>query len=155
MEIVLTFPDSGYPDVLFVTTEDSLVKEVVEAGAMEWGVHTAFLEVSFSGVFLPLHTKIVSHGVEGGSLLVVTLMRWIGLDILKSVDMRKRTGALVKKGVFPERTLHLDTPTFTNNVGDLYFAAAWIPEHVLALSFDNFNPLITVIADFFLVHSKN
>ena len=76
MQLSITFPDSGFPDLLFTATCDSLVKEASQTAADEWGVVASEIDIIFNGSLLPSNTKLVSHGIENDSELVVFVQRF-------------------------------------------------------------------------------
>eukprot|EP01060_Flectonema_neradi_P013528 TRINITY_DN20296_c0_g1_i1.p1 TRINITY_DN20296_c0_g1~~TRINITY_DN20296_c0_g1_i1.p1 ORF type:complete len:367 (+),score=34.70 TRINITY_DN20296_c0_g1_i1:47-1147(+) len=148
LQILVSFPDFGFPDVLSTVTVDSLVEEVAEVAAKEWGTSSEFFDLSLSGTMLPRSSKVISHGVDGSSELTASLVRWFGKSTLTDEAKREKVGMLVKKSNVS--ILRLDTPTFTDDTGALEFQAAWIPDGILDICFDNPNPSVTAVGSGFL-----
>eukprot|EP01060_Flectonema_neradi_P015530 TRINITY_DN22158_c0_g1_i1.p1 TRINITY_DN22158_c0_g1~~TRINITY_DN22158_c0_g1_i1.p1 ORF type:complete len:377 (+),score=56.96 TRINITY_DN22158_c0_g1_i1:48-1133(+) len=155
MQLFLTFPDSGYPDVLFIATANSIVKEAIESAAEEWGVVAAFLELSLHDNYLPPSSLLVSHGVESDLQLSASLLRWIGKDLLTDASTREEVRKLIKNGRFgSDARIPLNTPTFVGDNGCLVLKKEWIPKGITDLCFENPHPSVTSTSSGFLVGSK-
>eukprot|EP01060_Flectonema_neradi_P003219 TRINITY_DN12065_c0_g1_i1.p1 TRINITY_DN12065_c0_g1~~TRINITY_DN12065_c0_g1_i1.p1 ORF type:complete len:346 (+),score=43.32 TRINITY_DN12065_c0_g1_i1:41-1078(+) len=141
MQLTLTFPDADFPDVVFEATVESLVKDVVQAAADEWGIDAKFLEISFAGSAIPLDSRLMSHEVEAGSELTVSMVPVYGLDWF--TDSNKREKLMQRLSNIGEQELSLDAPTFTKD-GCFQFTMAWIQTR-LSISFVNVHPSITSV----------
>eukprot|EP01060_Flectonema_neradi_P039742 TRINITY_DN8870_c0_g1_i1.p1 TRINITY_DN8870_c0_g1~~TRINITY_DN8870_c0_g1_i1.p1 ORF type:complete len:421 (+),score=39.30 TRINITY_DN8870_c0_g1_i1:26-1264(+) len=121
MQLSVSFPDSGYPDVLFVATTDSVVKDAAEAAAEEWDINSEFLDISFCGEVVKRRTKLLSLGVEMDSQLTASLLPWTTKSLLTEEATRECVILLSKN-----QTLHLDTPTFADASGQVQFTSSWV-----------------------------
>ena len=52
MQLSVTFQDTGFPDVVFTASGESLVKDALQVAADEWGTDGDFLELSLAGSLL-------------------------------------------------------------------------------------------------------
>eukprot|EP01060_Flectonema_neradi_P021987 TRINITY_DN3012_c0_g1_i2.p1 TRINITY_DN3012_c0_g1~~TRINITY_DN3012_c0_g1_i2.p1 ORF type:complete len:397 (+),score=39.11 TRINITY_DN3012_c0_g1_i2:47-1192(+) len=139
MQIFVSFPDAGYPDIVFEVTAKSLVADAAQAAADEWDVDVDFLEISFDGSLIPLNSQLMSHGVEGGSQLTASLLRVFGNKWF--IDDTKRELLMRHLSRIDEQHLSLDTPTFATD-GCFQFDMAWIPNEI-EVSFVNPHPSVT------------
>eukprot|EP01060_Flectonema_neradi_P021986 TRINITY_DN3012_c0_g1_i1.p1 TRINITY_DN3012_c0_g1~~TRINITY_DN3012_c0_g1_i1.p1 ORF type:complete len:398 (+),score=43.09 TRINITY_DN3012_c0_g1_i1:47-1195(+) len=139
MQIFVSFPDAGYPDIVFEVTAKSLVADAAQAAADEWDVDVDFLEISFDGSLIPLNSQLMSHGVEGGSQLTASLLRVFGNKWF--IDDTKRELLMRHLSRIDEQHLSLDTPTFATD-GCFEFDMAWIPNKI-EVSFVNPHPSVT------------
>eukprot|EP01060_Flectonema_neradi_P028015 TRINITY_DN3768_c1_g1_i1.p1 TRINITY_DN3768_c1_g1~~TRINITY_DN3768_c1_g1_i1.p1 ORF type:complete len:296 (+),score=41.81 TRINITY_DN3768_c1_g1_i1:165-1052(+) len=140
MQVFVSFPDAGFPDVVFEAASKSLVADAARAAANEWGVDAEFLELSFSESVLPQNSQLVSHLIDGDSQLTASLIQVFGFNWFTDDDKRKKLMQHLSK--MGEKFLSLDTPTFTTD-GCFRFDLAWIPD--IEISFINPLPSITSV----------
>ena len=148
MQLSITFEDSGFSDVLFTASRDSLVKDVVEVAAGEWGADSDIIELTFDGSLLPAESRLLSHSVENGSLLVASRLQDFHMSWLFDVKKREKLQLLCQN-----KLLRLDTPSFVSG-RSLEFEADWLPTNVRDISFRNSCSSLTVVSDGFLRRSQ-
>eukprot|EP01060_Flectonema_neradi_P033856 TRINITY_DN5790_c0_g1_i1.p1 TRINITY_DN5790_c0_g1~~TRINITY_DN5790_c0_g1_i1.p1 ORF type:complete len:404 (+),score=51.36 TRINITY_DN5790_c0_g1_i1:48-1214(+) len=139
MQVFISFPDAGYLDVVFDVVSNSLVADAIQAAADEWGSDAEFLEMSFSGSVLPPNSRLMAHGVEGGSQLTVSLLRVFGCKWFS--NRGKRAQLWKHLSDMDERHITLDTPSFTTD-GHFKFDLTLVPDG-FEVSFINPHPSIT------------
>ena len=148
MQLSVTFPDAGFPDVVFTASGESLVKDALQVAADEWGTDADFLELSLAGSRLRAGSRLVSYGVEDGSLLDASVVRLFGLEWF--TDSAKRAKAFLRGERDQDGFLCLDTPTFAVD-GCLQFSnSEWFSDDVTNISFSNSEPSVTTVSDDFL-----
>eukprot|EP01060_Flectonema_neradi_P023953 TRINITY_DN3237_c1_g3_i1.p1 TRINITY_DN3237_c1_g3~~TRINITY_DN3237_c1_g3_i1.p1 ORF type:complete len:426 (+),score=63.03 TRINITY_DN3237_c1_g3_i1:49-1326(+) len=150
MQVVVSFPDSGLPDVVFEAAIESLVADATQAAAGEWGADAEFLEMSFSGSVLPQGSRLMSHGVEAGAQLLVSFLRVFGYRWFTCKEMNTKLMQHLSK--LGEKHLSLDTPTFATD-GHFRFDMTWLPVD-FEISFVNPHPSVTS-ASFRYSHSPD
>ena len=101
-------------------------------------------ELSFAGSLLRAGSRLVSHGVEDGSLLVASVVHLFGLEWF--TDAAKRAKAFLRGERDQDGFFCLDTPTFA--VGE------WFLDDVTNISFSNPEPSVTTVSDDFLSSSR-
>ena len=152
MQLSIAFPDTGFPDVIFTASGDSLVKDALQIAADEWGTDTDFLELSLAGARLSAGDRLVSYGVEDGSLLDASVVRLFGLEWF--TDAAKRAKAFLRGERDQDGFFCLDTPTFAVD-GCLQFSnSEWYSDDVTNISFSNSEPSVTTVSDDFLSSSR-
>eukprot|EP01060_Flectonema_neradi_P034304 TRINITY_DN5979_c0_g1_i1.p1 TRINITY_DN5979_c0_g1~~TRINITY_DN5979_c0_g1_i1.p1 ORF type:complete len:332 (+),score=40.51 TRINITY_DN5979_c0_g1_i1:159-1154(+) len=139
MQVFMSFPDSGFPDVVFEVVAESLVSDAAKAAASEWGVDAEFLEVSFCGLLIPSNSRLLTHGIEGSSQLVVSFPKVFGREWFTNVGKRKKLMEHLSSN--DEQHLSLDTPSFATD-GHFSFDMSWIQSEI-KVSFVNPDPSIT------------
>eukprot|EP01060_Flectonema_neradi_P020282 TRINITY_DN27820_c0_g1_i1.p1 TRINITY_DN27820_c0_g1~~TRINITY_DN27820_c0_g1_i1.p1 ORF type:complete len:360 (+),score=54.61 TRINITY_DN27820_c0_g1_i1:41-1081(+) len=153
MQLSISFPDSLYPDVLFIANINSLVKDAAEAAAHEWGTDPQLLELYFEGNPLPGDSILTSHGVVVDSQLTASLWRWVTKDMLVEAMKNDDLPQLMTR--FGSQTLILETPTFADYSGAVSFPRTWLPEEgVQSIRCGNPHPSVTSVAANFLRNSK-
>ena len=152
MQLSVTFPDTGFPDVVFTASGESLVKDALQVAADEWGTDADFLELSLAGSRLRAGSRLVSYGVEDGSLLDASVVRLFGLEWF--TDVAKRAKAFLRGERDQDGFLCLDTPRFAVD-GCLQFNnSEWFSDDVTNISFSNSEPSVTTVSDGFLSSSR-
>ena len=152
MQLSVTFPDTGFPDVVFTASGESLVKDALQVAADEWGTDADFLELSLAGSLLRGGSRLVSYGVEDGSLLDASVVRLFGLEWF--TDSAKRAKAFLRGERDQDGFFCLDTPTFAVD-GCLQFSnSEWFSDDVTNISFSNSEPSVTTVSDDFLSSSR-
>ena len=145
MQVVITCPDSGFIDVVFTATAESLVKDALNTAGEEWNVDTDFLEMSFGGTRLPMASLILSHGVESDSVLEVSEVILFGKEWFDDSDERKNN---LLKEKYQNKTLHFDTPTFT--IDGCLGLDQFLMKKASSISFSNPDCSVTSVGDSYL-----
>ena len=124
MQVSISCRDGDFPAVPFVVTEDTLVSDAIEAASDEWGAGFQNCKLCCEGKVLPMSSKLVSHGIEGGAQLEV-LKELLGWSI---EDMNAFEGTIeellqfcddegflpVNTQLFVSQELELRNPTITS-----------------------------------------
>eukprot|EP01060_Flectonema_neradi_P011180 TRINITY_DN1826_c0_g1_i1.p1 TRINITY_DN1826_c0_g1~~TRINITY_DN1826_c0_g1_i1.p1 ORF type:complete len:458 (+),score=57.30 TRINITY_DN1826_c0_g1_i1:43-1374(+) len=139
MQVFVSFPGSEFPAVVFEAVAESLVADVIQSAADEWGTDADFLVLSFNGNLIPSGSRVFSHGVVGGSELTTSLLQVFNAEWF--TDDAKREKLMKHLSRSGERHLSLDTPSFATR-GCFQFDMWWVPDGI-EISFINPHPSIT------------
>eukprot|EP01060_Flectonema_neradi_P024471 TRINITY_DN3334_c0_g1_i3.p1 TRINITY_DN3334_c0_g1~~TRINITY_DN3334_c0_g1_i3.p1 ORF type:complete len:323 (+),score=43.07 TRINITY_DN3334_c0_g1_i3:46-969(+) len=148
MELLVSFPDSGLPHVMFEAKTDTLVRDLIKVAANEWGIAAHNLGISWEGELLPANSRLLSHGLNGSSELTASFETFLfGKEWFASSEKTDEAFRLMKER--GEQVLHLDTPTFARG-GTLEFKMAWLTHPVRGLSFRHADNNVTTVSSNFL-----
>eukprot|EP01060_Flectonema_neradi_P003694 TRINITY_DN12397_c0_g1_i2.p1 TRINITY_DN12397_c0_g1~~TRINITY_DN12397_c0_g1_i2.p1 ORF type:complete len:374 (+),score=31.96 TRINITY_DN12397_c0_g1_i2:493-1614(+) len=126
MQLLVSFPDLGLPDVVFIATEKPLVSDLSEAVSAEWNIDDLIVNYSFGGKTLSRSSLVLSHGVESDSVITASLSLVLDKDtIIRMHDNPTNTRILSLIETYGDQTLMLDTPTFATD-GCLEIFTKWM-----------------------------
>ena len=148
IQISLLCPEMGLSEILFSATPESLVSDACQIAANEWDVVTDLFDISYDEKILQRNSKLVSHGIQCGSQLVVIITCVFGSTWFS--DKEKINKMVQLNDIKNEEYLSLDTTTFAND-GCLFFKPEWVSTSVSKIWFKHDMGSVTSISQQFLL----
>ena len=155
MQINISCPDLGFPDVLFVSSVESTVSDALQVAVTEWDLDGEGVDIYFAGEVLNLTSLLTSYGIESDVELIVLIKTFRLFSKPWFVDEKMKRSMLEwYKRFQPDEYLNIEVSSFIDN-GVFVFRRSLLPADVVKFSFHNSDIDAMTVADDFICRSKS
>ena len=154
MQINISFPDSGFSDVIFTACETSIAGDALRVAASEWGVDISFLQLTCEANLIPEKSKLVSLGFQDGTQLVAVMQRpnVVTREQLLNQETRSRVDSYFEAN--PEVMCIIDAKEMTSAGGCFETEEDLLPDCVKHVSFCNCDNVTSLGNNFLCGYKK-